>query len=257
MLPYRFFSVCSILPLSLLIIFYQLSAALAQLQVQLNLYTDNQCQIASTQKATVSISISICIVTIGLGSISHSSVPCSNGNVQLLGFSDTACGTQLDLYSKGNTCIGPYRGDVAAVMLTCAQEDNSGNINPGTPTTTSTISVGPVADAAPTATKSVSGSSSSVTATQTAASSSPSSSGGASANDNGTGGANPSSSSSSSRLSTSDIISLAVGLGVGIPTVILSYLAVRWARIRYNMRRENPQENAYSLGLISTGEVYR
>lgn len=256
------------LPLSSLLLFHHLSASLAQLQVQLSFYTDNQCQVASTEHATASISISKCIVTIGLGSIAHAAVPCSNGNVQLLGYSDTVCSTQLgsmDWYRTGTNCVTRYSGDIAAIMLTCAQEDDAGKINPGTPTATSTISVGPVADLATSATKSASGSSASVIATQTATSSSPSSSSAGGSNGNSTdstggnitGGTSSPSSSSKSGLSTSDIISLAVGLGVGIPTVVLGIFGLRRVINVYHGGHGTTHSNSHRLGLISTGEIYR
>lgn len=229
-----------------LLLFHDLSAVLAQLQVQLNFYTDHQCQTPSTEHAAASIPISECIITPGLGSISHQPVPCQNGNVQLVAYQDTSCGTQLgslDWYRVTNQCSARFSGDIAAILLTCSQVSDAGTIDPGTPTTTSTIVVAQVADLAPTVTQSVASSSLSVTnsggvnATQTTSSSSPSSSnkGGGSGTGNSAGGNSTSSSSASSGLSTSDIISISVGLGVGIPTILVGL----WGLRRHRRNRLN------------------
>ena len=241
MLLSQFFSTRRTLPLSVLV-FHHLSGALAQLQVQLNFYTDNQCKIPSTEQATASVPISKCIVTVGLGSISFQTVPCSSGHVWLIPYSDSVCGTQLgilDWYKVTNECSAPYQGDIAAIMFTCNQPTDAGTIDPGMPTATSTAMVGQVANAASTPTQSTasgmpsSSSDGSATATQTAALGSPSGSGGGITNGNGTGDTKTTSPSPSLGLSTNDIISLAVGLGVGIPTIIIGLISLK----RRNNRR--------------------
>lgn len=227
--------------LAFYLLFLGLSAVLAQLQVQLNFYTDHQCQTPSTEHAAVSIPISECIVTPGLGSISHPSVSCENGDVQLVAYQDTSCGTQLGV---------------------CNQVSGAGTIDPGTPTTTSTVVVAQVAGSAPTATHSVASSSLSVThsgritTTQTASSSSPSSSnnGGDIGTNNSTGGNSTSSSKSSSGLSTSDIISIAVGLGVGIPTILIGLWGLRRRR-RNKLNQETETRTEMSSKMYPLSDV--
>ncbi|MCJ1271768.1 hypothetical protein MMC22_011673 [Lobaria immixta] len=251
--------------LAFYLLFHGLSAVLAQLQVQLNFYTDHQCQTPSTEHAAVSIPISECIVTPGLGSISHPSVNCENGDVQLVAYQDTSCGTQLgvlDWYKVTKQCSARYSGGIAAILLTCNQVSGAGTIDPGTPTTTSTVVVAQVAGSAPTATHSVASSSLSVThsgritTTQTASSSSPSSSnnGGDIGTNNSTGGNSTSSSKSSSGLSTSDIISIAVGLGVGIPTILIGLWGLRRRR-RNKLNQETETRTEMSSKMYPLSDV--
>lgn len=188
--------------------FHGFSAILAQLQTQLNFYTDHQCQTLSTEHAAASISVSQCIVTPGLGSISHQPVPCQNGNVQLIAYQDASCHTQLgvlDWYKVTNQCSARYNGDIAAISLTCNQVSGAGTIDPGTPTTTSTVVVGQVADSGP-------------TATPTASSNSPSSNN--NGDHNGTSNSAGSNSTPSSGLSTHKIIAIALGIGFGFVILI-------------------------------------
>ncbi|MCJ1254532.1 hypothetical protein MMC24_002347 [Lignoscripta atroalba] len=216
---------------------HNLSAVLAQVQIPVRFYTDGQCQTPSTENAAVSIPISECIVTPGLGSISYDRVPCTNGAVQLVAYQDTSCGTQLgilDWYRVTDSCSARYKGAIAAILLTCNQVSGAGTIDPGTPTATSTVVVGQVADSAPTAAQSVASNSrsitnSAVTTARTGSSSSPSSStnSGGSGTDNNAEDSSTSSSSSSSGLSRSDIISIAIGLGVGLPTILIGLWGIR------------------------------
>ncbi|MCJ1386942.1 hypothetical protein MMC17_010071 [Xylographa soralifera] len=242
MLHFQLFSMCCTI-LSLFTLLHHIPTTLAQLQIQLNFYTDGQCQVSSTEHASASVSISECLVTTGLVSISYNPVSCTSGDAVLLGFSDTACGTQLggSDWFHSNECFARYEGDIAAVLLTCSQKNSAGDVDPGTPTATSTILVGPVADAAPTPTQATT---SNAPASQTAALASPTSSNdsgsgtgtsgtsGNSTSGSSTGSASTPSPSSEPKLSTSDIISLGVGLGVGIPTLILTYLGYRAYRRR-------------------------
>ncbi|MCJ1229925.1 hypothetical protein MMC12_006596 [Toensbergia leucococca] len=246
-----------------LLLFHNLSAVLAQLQ-SLDFYTDLQCQTASTEHAEASIPLSECIVTPGLGSVSINPIGCTSGSVNLISYSDTSCGTQLgslDLEKVTNTCSGRYSGDIAAISLTCNQESDEGTIDPGTLTTTSTITVGQVAGSAQTSSPAGT-TSGAATATQTASSNTSSNS-----NSDGDGGTSNSavgsSTSSLSGLSTSDIISIAVGLGVGIPSIIIGLWQLqRLRRNRANrgmeMGRETSQNtyfdpNSYSNQYLRPG----
>jgi len=67
--------------------------------------------------------------------------------VNLLGFSDSTCVEEISIYNDGNNCIAPLKGDVAALLATCNQENEDGEINVS-PTATATIDVGPVAGSA-------------------------------------------------------------------------------------------------------------
>ena len=199
----------------------------SQLQISLSLFTDLSCAVPSTSHATVSTSTENCLVTTGLGSISNSNTPCSNGDVQLLLFSDTSCTQQLsslDYYRVTKDCLARFSGDIAAVMLTCNQNDGAGNIDAGSAVATSTIPVGMVAGSASASPTSSGTASSPSSGTTTGGSSDPSAT--TSDINNTNNDANPS--SSSPKLSTSDIITIAVGLGVGIPTVAIAYQAYKY-----------------------------
>ena len=66
--------------------------------------------------------------------------PCTSGVVQVYAFSDTVCGTQDDIFSGISHCMERATDGVyAAIMLSCDQEE------PGSPTATTTIPVGPIA----------------------------------------------------------------------------------------------------------------
>ena len=207
-----------------ILLFYQFTKTLSQLQ-PLDFYTDESCATPSTENPTTSLGLEICLVTVGLGSVSIHSIGCTSGSVNIIGFSDISCGTPLDIlnwFRTGNNCYTRLKGDIAAVMLTCNQINGAGTIDPGTPTSTSTIAIGPVAGGVATsaAASPTSGSNSNPLTSGFLSSTVPASSAPSSA---------PSSSStaspSSNKLSQSDIIALGVGLGVGIPTILLALLA--------------------------------
>lgn len=110
--------------------------------ISISVYTDIECQTPSTISTNVSLSLGVCAVTPGLGSVSRRDVPCANGVVQVWGFTDITCTTEifLGLTSYGDGCYGRATpGAVAAILLNC--DENS----PGTPTATTTIKVAPIA----------------------------------------------------------------------------------------------------------------
>jgi hypothetical protein len=110
--------------------------------IPLDFYTDNACATPSTTAANISLELGVCSVTPGLGSFVLQPYPCSSGDVVQYAFSDTACGQPK---SASRTSIEGYcyaeaeGGDIAAIMLSCDQT------SPGQPTSTTTITVGPIA----------------------------------------------------------------------------------------------------------------
>jgi hypothetical protein len=105
-------------------------------------------QTPSTSAPIVSIGLNVCAVTPGLVSFHWEPVPCAGGgDVDYFIFDDTACGNEitiLDWYKTGDNfeCYSEFKdGSMAAIMLSCTSEDE----DPGSPTSTTTISVGPVA----------------------------------------------------------------------------------------------------------------
>jgi hypothetical protein len=110
--------------------------------IPLDFYTDNACAAPSTTAANISLELGVCSVTPGLGSFVLQPYPCSSGDVVQYAFSDTACGQPN---SASRTSIEGYcyaegeGGDIAAIMLSCDQT------SPGQPTSTTTITVGPIA----------------------------------------------------------------------------------------------------------------
>ena len=201
----------------------------AQTQVKLDLYTDFDCQEASTENPTINIPINECLVTTGLGSVGVPSVPCQNGVVNIIAFGDASCGITVSVFDSPNgKCWFRTNGAIAAVLLTCVQDGGY-----DAPTVTSTIAVGPIADAAPTGTQSTSSptSPSGVSATTTGSSAATSTA----ATDGPGGGSTTSSSSSSSsfhHLSSSDIIAIAAAVG-GIAATFLAC----WFGIRSNRKQ--------------------
>lgn len=130
-----------------LFLLLSLPAALSQLTIPLNFYTDNLCANPSAENSSYSANINVCIITTGLGSVSFPSTPCASGSVHLLGFSDTTCVEEINISKDPNGCIAPFSGDVAAIIATCNQENEDGQINVS-PTATATVDVGPVAGTA-------------------------------------------------------------------------------------------------------------
>ena len=119
--------------------------------VPLDFYTDNACATPSTTAANVSIELGVCAVTPGLGSLVLRPYPCSSGDVVQYAFSDTACGQPKTASSTSlyGYCYAELMGgDIAAIMLSC---DQSGA---GTPTSATTIAVGPIATGGPNSTTS-------------------------------------------------------------------------------------------------------
>jgi hypothetical protein len=132
----------------------------AATEVPLNFYTSSECQTASTITPSASGNVSECLVTPGMASLHFGFVGCAGGGqAKPYFFQDTACGTRLDTldgpFSTGDDgdCYTVYHATVAAMMLSCAHEEDNGETPLEEPTATATIAVGPVATgAAPAAT---------------------------------------------------------------------------------------------------------
>ena len=205
--------------------------------IPITLYTDNACETPSTTAANISLNLGVCVVTPGLGSFELEPFPCPSGSVANYVFSDTACG-QVDensYYRGGNNgyCYAPYTGDMAALMLSCDQTD------PGQPTSTTTIDVGPVATGG--------------ASTSAASSPSPTVDGGdgdGSSNNgtNTTSGSDSSSDSSSlgsgwDSLNYAARIGIIVSLAMGIPTILIGLFAL-W------QKRQSDRRKAQKAALI-------
>jgi hypothetical protein len=190
--------------------------------IPLDFYTDNACATPSTTAANISLELGVCSVTPGLGSFVLQPYPCISGDVVQYAFSDTACGQQN---SASRTSIEGYcyaeveGGDIAAIMLSCDQT------SPGQPTSTTTITVGPIATG---------GSNSSTSSTT------------------GSGDGSSSSDSSSpasgwNSLSLPVRIVIIVGVSVGVLSAILGG--------SYHKRRRNAAQ-AYVVPVQQTGLTY-
>jgi hypothetical protein len=120
------------------------------------LYTDQGCSTPSASNPNVTLGLNVCAVTTGLESFILFPTPCTSGDVAVWMFTDVACGnpaSSLDWYHGANgniDCYATFKGAMAAVMLTC--DANTDETEPSRPTSTTTIAVGPVANAATPAT---------------------------------------------------------------------------------------------------------
>ena len=110
--------------------------------IPITLYTDTDCVTPSTSATNVSLGIGVCAVTPGLSSFHLGSFPCLSGSVRYYIFGDTACGHTTDFTDHYADCHSAIEGGLAAVMLSCNQED------PEQPSSFTTINVGPIATAA-------------------------------------------------------------------------------------------------------------
>jgi hypothetical protein len=144
MYPFRFSIFHKDIAYLTFLVLSHLHTALSQLSVPLTFYTDNNCADPSTENPSFSAQLNVCIVTTGLGSVIVQTVPCSTGDVNILAYSDSACGATSTIFALTDNCFGPIHGDVAAILVTCNQENAVGVID-ASPTATTTVPVGPVA----------------------------------------------------------------------------------------------------------------
>ncbi|KAN0101528.1 hypothetical protein V8E51_012038 [Hyaloscypha variabilis] len=128
--------------------------------IPLSLYTDEECVSPSTSAPNITLELNVCAVTTGMESFVLLPTPCISGNVEVWGFVDNMCenlGTSYWSNSKKNCYASSSNGAIAAIMLTC--DANTDETEPSSPTSTTTISVGPVANTYPTSTTTPSSSS--------------------------------------------------------------------------------------------------
>lgn len=119
----------------------------------LSLFTDEHCSTASTTNPNVTLGINVCAVTTGLESFIYTPVACTTGFAKAWMFTDVGCAKPVDpdYYYAGVTgndyCYAAYiPGVFPSLMLTC--DADADEVTPSQPTSTTTIAVGPVVNAA-------------------------------------------------------------------------------------------------------------
>jgi hypothetical protein len=119
----------------------------------LSLFTDEHCSTPSTTNPNLTIGINVCVVTAGLKSFIYTPVACTTGLAKAWVFTDVGCAKPVDpgwYYAGGNEndyCYAAYvPGVFPALMLTC--DADADEVTPSRPTSTTTIAVGPVVNAA-------------------------------------------------------------------------------------------------------------
>lgn len=119
----------------------------------LSLFTDEHCSTPSTTNPNVTLGINVCAVTTGLESFIYIPVACTTGFAKAWVFTDVGCAKPVDpdYYYVGGTgndyCYAAYiPGVFPALMLTC--DADADEVTPSRPTSTTTIAVGPVVNAA-------------------------------------------------------------------------------------------------------------
>ena len=119
----------------------------------LSLFTDEHCSTPSTTNPNVALGINVCTVTTGLESFIYIPVACTTGFAKAWVFTDVGCANPVDpdyYYVGGsgnNYCYAAYiPGVFPALMLTC--DADADEVTPSRPTSTTTIAVGPVVNAA-------------------------------------------------------------------------------------------------------------
>lgn len=194
--------------------------------VSLTLYTDQACSTPSATNPNVTLGLNVCAVTTGLESFILLPTPCVSGDVAAWMFTDTACGnpaTIMDWYhgaGDNNYCWATFHGAMAAVMLTCDPDQEE--TYPSRPTATTTIAVGPVANAPASATTGGGATGGSSTGS--------SSSSGTSTSVSGSSATGNSTATGWSSLDLGTRIGIIVAICVGVPPIIIGLYALKRQR---------------------------
>jgi hypothetical protein len=188
----------------------------------LSLFTDEHCSTPSTTNPNVTLGINVCAVTTGLESFIYVPVACTTGFAKAWVFTDVGCTKPVDpdyYYvggSSNNYCYAAYiPGVFPALMLTC--DADADEVTPSRPTSTTTIAVGPVVNAA---TSTTAGGS-----TTTGASSAGSTTG-----STGTGTDTSTSNSNATGWNSLDYgtrVGIIVAIAVGVPPIFIGLYALK------------------------------
>jgi hypothetical protein len=188
----------------------------------LSLFTDEHCSTPSTTNPNVTLGINVCAVTTGLESFIYVPVACTTGFAKAWVFTDVGCAKPVDpdyYYvggSSNNYCYAAYiPGVFPALMLTC--DADADEVTPSRPTSTTTIAVGPVVNAA---TSTTAGGS-----TTTGASSAGSTTG-----STGTGTDTSTSNSNATGWNSLDYgtrVGIIVAIAVGVPPIFIGLYALK------------------------------
>jgi hypothetical protein len=209
--------------------------------IALSLYTDHACSTPSASNPNVTLGLNVCAVTTGLESFVLSPVPCISGDVAHWVFTDVACEDVSGAYERGANnnmnCYAAYDGAMAAVMLTC--DGDADETEPSRPTSTTTIAVGPVAEAG----------------ASTAAPAAPSTSSGPT----GTGGDQgaPTTTSVASGWNSLDLgtrIGIIVALAVGVPPILIGLYTIRMKMKKKDQWRTEQVYGDGQPGMIRSGQ---
>ena len=187
----------------------------------LSLYTDQACSTPSATNPNVTLGLNVCAVTTGLESFILLPAPCTSGDVAVWMFTDVACGNTasvLDWYhgaGDNNYCWAAFNGAMAAVMLTC--DADTSETEPSRPTSTTTIAVGPVANAATSTTEGESTANTAVPSTSSSATSTD-------------GSTADSKASGWNSLDRGTRIGIIVAIAVGVPPILIGLYALQRQR---------------------------
>lgn len=188
----------------------------------LSLFTDEHCSTPSTTNPNVTLGINVCAVTTGLESFIYVPVACTTGFAKAWVFTDVGCAKPVDpdyYYvgeSSNNYCYAAYiPGVFPALMLTC--DADAEEVTPSRPTSTTTIAVGPVVNAA----TSTTAGGSTTTGASSAASTTDSttdSTGTSTSNSNATGW---------NSLDYGTRVGIIVAIAVGVPPIFIGLYALK------------------------------
>lgn len=202
--------------------------------ITLSLFTDEHCSAASTTNPSASLGINVCVVTPGLESFIYTPVACTTGFAKAWVFADAGCAKPIepDYYYAGSNandyCYEAYiPGVFPALMLTCdadADEDT-----PSRPTSTTTLVVGPVVDAATsTAAGASTGGSTATGASSAGSTTSSSSTSTNSGSGSGTGTSTSHSNASGwNSLDYGSRVAIIVAIAVGVPPILIGLYALK------------------------------
>jgi hypothetical protein len=190
----------------------------------LSLFTDQHCSTPSATNSNVTLGINVCAVTPGLESFIYTPVACTTGFAKAWVFTDVGCAKPVSpdyYYAGGNSndyCYAAYiPGVFPALMLTC--DADAHEVTPSRPTSTTTIAVGPVVNAA------TSTNAGGVTATGSSSAGSTTGSTGT-----GTGTSNSNSNSNATGWSSLDYgarVGIIVAIAVGVPPIFIGLYALK------------------------------
>jgi len=188
----------------------------------LSLFTDEHCSTPSTTNPSVTLGINVCAVTTGLESFIYVPVACTTGFAKAWVFTDVGCANPVDpdYYYVDGSCYAAYiPGVFPALMLTC--DADADEVTPSRPTSTTTIAVGPVVNAA---TSTTAGGS-----TTTGASSAGSTTG-STTGSTGTGTGTSTSNSNATGWNSLDYgtrVGIIVAIAVGVPPIFIGLYALK------------------------------